>query len=65
MVILSLLYKILLINIIKCEYYYNEEKPNYLKFPFYTKIISISKDYLNPSYHETNFITDLQYIFIV
>ena len=45
----------LILKCIKCD---REEIPNYLKFPFNTKIKSYSKTPLAEEYNETNFIND-------
>ena len=47
-----------LIQLIYCDEIPIEEFPNYLKFPFNTKINSFSKTKLNEEYNETNFIND-------
>ena len=50
---------IILISIIKCDNeFITEEKPNYLKFPFNTKLNSIPNKKLNHTYNETNFFND-------
>ena len=47
-----------LIQLIYCDEIPIEEFPNYLKFPFNTKIKSFSKTKLDEEYNETNFIND-------
>ena len=55
--------KLFFIFIIKFIISYDEieEIPNYLKFPFNTKIKSFSKMKLNNSYNEANFLDDFLY----
>ena len=47
-----------LIQLIYCDEIPIEEFPNYLKFPFNTKIKSFSITKLDEEYNETNFIND-------
>ena len=59
MVKFSYFFSIILISIIKCDnYFITEEKPNYLKFPFNTKLNSIPNVKLNYIYNETYFLND-------
>ena len=48
----------ILINLIKSNNNSSEEKPNYIKFPFNTKLKSYSRTNLNISYNESDFIQD-------
>jgi len=48
-----------IIKRIKCYTQINKEKPNYLKFPFNTKIKEISKSDFSSTFDETNFINNL------